>query len=176
MSIKLPILNSRRLILRPISEEDESFIIDLNGDAKVMKYIITPRTKAESIADLKRYLTLPEKHQMPIGVWVGITEATNEKVGIFFFSKLAETGEIELGYRLAVQHWGRGYATEGGKCLVEYGLNDLEVTRIVAVTDPDHSASGHVLQKIGLLFQKTGTFYGSPSKYYALDLKNTYFM
>lgn len=176
MSIKLPTLESRRLILRPIAEEDQDFIIELNGDPKVMEYIIPPRTREESIIDLKRYLTLPEKHQMPIGVWVGINNATNEKVGMFFFSKLAETGEMELGYRLAPAHWGKGFATEGGKCLVEYALNDLGETRIVAVTDPDHSASGHVLQKIGLLFQKTDIFYGSPSKYYVLDIKNSYFM
>ena len=101
---------------------------------------------------------------------------SDEPLGIYFLKKLAETGEFEIGYRIAFQHWNNGYATEGSKRILEYALNDLEIERVIGVTHPKNISSSHVLQKLGLLYEKNETFYGVNCKYYGLTLGEAYFL
>lgn len=175
--MELPTLESRRLDLRGISKADIDFIYEINSDPEVVKYVFKkPQTFEEAEASLDGYLSFSEKYQLPIGVWVGFDVETFAAVGIFFIKKLDETGEIEVGYRLAKEHWNKGYATEGSKRLLEYVWNDLEITRVVGVTHPENIASSHVLQKLGLLYEKTGIFYNETCKYYGLTLGEAYFL
>jgi [ribosomal protein S5]-alanine N-acetyltransferase len=58
--------------------------------------------------------------------------------------------------------WGKGYATEGARALVRYGLDDLGLYRIVGVTHPDNAASQHVLVKAGLADAGWGHYYSRP--------------
>ena len=51
-----------------------------------------------------------------------------------------------MGYRLLFEAWGKGFATEGARALVDYGFKKLGVTRIIGVTHPGNKASQHVLQ------------------------------
>ena len=63
---------------------------------------------------------------------------------------LDDVGPIEIGYRYARSAWGRGVATEAARAVLDHGFRRLGFDRIVAVTDPAHLASQHVLEKIGL--------------------------
>jgi RimJ/RimL family protein N-acetyltransferase len=67
--------------------------------------------------------------------------------------------EIEVGYRLAPNAWGRGYATEGARAVVRYGFADLGLDRIIGLTHPDNAASQRVLQKAGLKDSGWGNYY-----------------
>ena len=70
--MNLPILESRRLLLRPIEASDIDFIYELNRHPEVIKYVFNePHTYEQAQADLGRYLNFPLKYNMPIGVWVG---------------------------------------------------------------------------------------------------------
>ena len=64
-----------------------------------------------------------------------------------------------MGYRLLPAAWGQGFATEGAKALVDYGLDDLRLHRIIGVTHPDNKASQRVLQKAGLEDVGWGRYY-----------------
>jgi RimJ/RimL family protein N-acetyltransferase len=59
----------------------------------------------------------------------------------------------ELGYWLGVPYWGKGYATEAAKAVVEYGFKELKLHRIFASHFPNNPASGRVLQKIGMSYE-----------------------
>jgi ribosomal-protein-alanine N-acetyltransferase len=59
----------------------------------------------------------------------------------------------EMGYVLAREAWGRGYATEAAQALVAYGFGPLGLHRIAATCDPDNTASARVLQKIGMTYE-----------------------
>jgi RimJ/RimL family protein N-acetyltransferase len=61
--------------------------------------------------------------------------------------------EVELGYALMPDYWGRGLATEIGSACVAVAREELALTSIVATTDPRHEASQHVLMKLG--FRRT---------------------
>jgi [ribosomal protein S5]-alanine N-acetyltransferase len=60
--------------------------------------------------------------------------------------------EIELYYGLAKKYWGKGYATEAGAAILDYGFNTIGLNKIVAVVNPENSASVKVLEKLGMVF------------------------
>jgi [ribosomal protein S5]-alanine N-acetyltransferase len=79
--------------------------------------------------------------------------------------------DVELGYTLARSAWGRGYATELGRALVEYAFTALRVPRVVAQVEPANTASRHVLAKLGMSERETRTAYGRPHLLYALEAR-----
>ena len=58
--------------------------------------------------------------------------------------------EAEIGYELAPEYWGRGYATEAARAIVDFGFRELELHRIWAWCIADNAASVRVLEKVGL--------------------------
>ena len=166
-AFQLPTFETERLHLRQLTENDLDLIYRLNSNAEVMKYITGYAEDFEaSKAALKRYLFFPEKANAPVGMWITSEKSTGKEIGWHIFKKLDETGEFEIGYRLLPEFWGKGYATEGAKRLMKYGIEDLKAPSIVAVTLPKNDASGHILMKLGLKFIEIGTFYSKITKYY----------
>ena len=171
-SFQLPTFETERLCLRQLTTDDLDLIYRLNSNADVMKYITGYAEDFEaSKAALKRYLFFPEKANAPVGMWITSEKSSGKDIGWHILKKLDETGEFEIGYRLLPEFWGKGYATEGAKRLIQYGIEDLKAPCIVAVTLPDNDASGNVLMKLGLEFIKIGTFYGKTTKYYKMEVK-----
>jgi len=64
-------------------------------------------------------------------------------------------GEVELGYRLRRSAWGRGYATEGSRALIQKAFADLSVERVFATTMAVNVASHRVMEKAGLRYIRT---------------------
>ena len=81
--------------------------------------------------------------------------STGEVIGITGLTHLEDGPEIEVGYRFLRRCWGYGYATEAAKASLAFGLGELGLERIVAVTRPDNRASRRVLEKCGLRFVGT---------------------
>ena len=168
---QLPTFETERLYLRQLTEHDLDLIYRLNSNADVMKYITGYAEDMEaSKAALKRYLIFPEQANASVGMWVTSEKETGKEIGWHILKKLDETGEFEIGYRLLPEFWGKGYATEGAKRLMKYGVEDLKAPCIVAVTLPENDASGNVLMKLGLEFIEIGTFYGKKTKYYKMEI------
>ena len=85
---------------------------------------------------------------------------------------LGGTGpDVELGYTLARAAWGKGYATELGRALVDYAFGVLRVPRVVAQVEPGNAASRHVLTKLGMTEREVRTAYGRPHLLYAVDAR-----
>lgn len=60
--------------------------------------------------------------------------------------------EVELGYRLCLQYWGRGYATEAAVAALRYGFGDLELRRIMALALSQNVASLKIIEKLGSVY------------------------
>ena len=80
-------------------------------------------------------------------------------VGWYCLKYCPPTADVEVGYRLLFDAWGKGYATEGAQALIDYGFDRLGVNRIIGVTHPGNKASQHVLQKSGLRHAGWGRYY-----------------
>jgi RimJ/RimL family protein N-acetyltransferase len=77
--------------------------------------------------------------------------------------------EIELGWMLAPPAWGRGYATEAGRAIRDEAFERLELESIVAVHHPANAASGRIMEKLGMTFERDVVAHGGwPYRLYRL--------
>ena len=88
-----------------------------------------------------------------------IEKSTADFLGWFHFrpGKGAPVDEPDLGYRLRKSAWGKGYATEGSRALIEKGFTELGVRRVVASTMAVNTRSRRVMEKAGLIFVRGTT-------------------
>ena len=158
-------LETDRLILRYFNENDGSFLLELDSDPTVMRYINggIPSNLADIEAGLARILDYYENYEN-LGFWATHEKATGEFIGWFHFypaitssfgvaANLVREGEIALGYRLRQSSWGKGYGTEGGRSLRDKGFNEWGVKRIIAWALQANQGSIRVMEKVGLQFE-----------------------
>ncbi len=102
------------------------------------------------------------------GMWAVLRRADGAFLGRCGLRYLDDTREIELGYTLTKACWGLGYATEASRAVLHHAFEVLRLERLVAIADPANVASVNVMTKIGMNFERVGTFYGSECVLYAL--------
>lgn len=153
-------LRTPRLALREFHAGDADNLYLLNSDPRVMRYIgdgslATRKSVAAAIASATDYY----RNYPGLGVWPAEERASGGFIGWFCLKYVPKTVEVELGYRLLVEAWGRGYATEGASALLRYGFDELGLYRIIGLTHADNAASQRVLQKAGLSNAGWGRYY-----------------
>jgi RimJ/RimL family protein N-acetyltransferase len=152
-------LETERLVLRRFTEADVESLVELDADPAVMQYITggrtTPRDEIETEI-IPAFLGYYERYA-GYGFWAAVEKATGDFLGWFHFRPQKEDrpGEVELGYRLRRSAWGKGYATEGSRALVEKGFAELGVERVYATTMVVNVASRRVMEKSGLRYVRT---------------------
>ena len=159
-------LETERLILRPLDEDDVDEIYAMRSDAEVMRFIREPQNRRESADWLELISSRWQTEQ--IGFCAMIEKASNEFVGWCGVWKLKETGEFEIGYATVPKIWGRGLATEAAVKFLEYAFERLQPEKIVAVAQPKNQASRRVMEKLGMSYDYTGIFYGSNLVHYSI--------
>jgi RimJ/RimL family protein N-acetyltransferase len=149
-------VETERLVLRRFTSDDVDALVDLDSDPAVMHYVTggIPTSREEVEKDvLPAFLAWHERHA-GFGFWAAEEKTSGEFLGWFHLRPDDESppGEAELGYRLRQSAWGKGYATEGSRALVDMGFEEHCVERVVAYTSAVHVASRRVLEKSGLRF------------------------
>ena len=165
-----PTLESHRLRLRPITLDDMDLLVDLDSDPEVMRFITDgkPSSKAhyeKAIPALVNYM----KSNPGLGLWIAYLKDTNAFIGWYILKHLPDDGEVEVGFRIKKQFWGKGYSTEAGKTLLKHGFETLGLKKIAAIVRPDNFASQAVIKKIGLQEKGKGAWYGIECLYFELD-------
>lgn len=103
-----------------------------------------------------------------LGFWA-IEERDGGRVaGAVILKPLGDTDEIEVGYHLALDSWGRGIATEAAQGALRHGFDTVGLQRIVAVVNEDNAASLRVVAKLGMRHQGRRRHYGFDLEYFAL--------
>jgi len=152
-------LETKRLRLRRFTREDVDRLVELDSDPEVMRYLTggkpTPRDEVENVI-LPRILSFYERFG-GLGYWVAEEKSTAEFVGWFALHPRDESppGELELGYRLLRSAWGKGYAAEGSRALVDKAFGELGAERVRAETMTVNVASRRVMEKAGLKYVRT---------------------
>jgi RimJ/RimL family protein N-acetyltransferase len=147
------LLETERLVLRDFTGDDADVdhLYDLNGDPDVMWFLSggepTPR---EEVRDriIPFFLGFYAQGDS-LGFWAAHSRETGEFLG-WFHLRPADDGAVDLGYRLRKAAWGRGYATEGSRALIDRCFTDLGLPRVVAHTMAVNLGSRRVLEKCGL--------------------------
>lgn len=143
-----PNLETERLHLRRIVNEDVNEIFALRSDTQTMKYV--PRPLAKNNEDALKHIALIESNiENNIGINWAITYKESPKLlGIIGLYKITpEHYRAEIGYMLLPGYSKKGIITEAVKDVVKYGFEALKLHSIEAIIDPENLASEKVLQK-----------------------------
>jgi RimJ/RimL family protein N-acetyltransferase len=154
-------LRTERLYLRRFTAADVPLLFELDSDPEVMRHISkglpTPLETIEREI-LPSWLRMYELSDH-LGIWAAHETATDRFIGWFHLrpDRYAPDDQ-ELGYRLRRESWGRGYATEGSRALIEKSFQEWWVERIVARTLVGNATSRRVMEKCGLRFEEFFTY------------------
>ncbi len=159
-----------RLEFRRMSPGDLDDMAALRGDPVVMRYYPRVRDRREA-ADWIRWnegLYAREGH----GLWIITRRDTGEFVGDCGLTPLVVDGvtDVVVGYHVChpVDLHGRGYVTEAAAACHAYARDVLRVRRLIAIINPDNTASRRVAEKIGLTHERDTTARGGhPIRVYA---------
>ena len=151
---------SPRLTYEMIDESDVDLLLDLDSDSDVMKYITGKATTREEMVNvlIPRLLSYTD-HRYGWGQWKTFTKDTGEFIG-WFLIRLDKDhpNQVEIGWRLKKEFWGKGYGTEGALLFMEHSFNQDNVSHVFAIAHPDNTASHAIMEKIGLKFLKQYTY------------------
>jgi RimJ/RimL family protein N-acetyltransferase len=149
-----------RLRLRPWRDEDLAPFAEMNADPKVMEFLPKPLDRAESDALAARI----RDHFACRGFGLWAVEVPGVADFIGFVGLSVPTFEahftpcVEVGWRLASEYWGRGYATEAARAALDYGFRRLELAEIVSFTVPANLRSRRVMERIGMIHSPADDF------------------
>ena len=152
-----PILETERLLLRRVDNNDVNEIFSMRSNAATMKYI--PRPLVTNYEEALEHIALLdsglEKNESIN--WAITFKGENKLLGIigFYRTKFADY-RSEIGYMLLSENHGKGIATEAVERVMKYGFEEMNLHSMEAIIDPRNSASEGVLIKNG--FVKEGHF------------------
>lgn len=151
-------LRTQRLLLRPWKESDFEAFAKLNADIDVMAYF--PHTLSQNESDAMAERIKKGIEEKGWGLWAASIVGGADFIGFIGLNiPLFEADfmpAVEVGWRLAKEFWGKGYATEGALAAIDYGFNVLKLEKIISFTTPLNTKSLAVMHKLAM--QPAGEF------------------
>jgi RimJ/RimL family protein N-acetyltransferase len=151
-------LSTPRLRLCRWRAADLDPLAAIYGDPEVMRYIGDGSTRdhAQTAAGLAKMEQ--DWDDRGFGLFAVRIAQTGELAGWVGLAVPAFLPEVlpavEIGWRLARSFWGSGIATEGARAVLRFGFVDRGLERIISIRHPDNRASGRVMEKLGLTFDR----------------------
>ena len=151
----LPVINTPRLVLRWISENDIDGLYDVFSDPQVMRYWSTPPLpNREAAAAMQREIAEGNLRDTMIKWGLALRESNHVIGTTTLFNLNLDNGRAELGYAMGRAYWGKGYMHEALQALLSHAFDVLELRRLEADVDPRNAASIRTLERLG--FQREG--------------------
>lgn len=154
------IIETKRLLLRPLELSDAEAMFSMDKNPEVHKYLWqTPTKKIEEIFKVIEFVQ-SQYAGNNIGRFATISKETSEFIGwtgIKFVNDHVENGNTnfyDYGYRLHPDFWNKGFATEASIAWLEYGFNQMNIDKMNAYTHAENGASNHILHKVGMQFME----------------------
>lgn len=150
-----PTLHTERIRLEPLTSDHAELLVELDSDAEVLRFIFGRALPRDEVVEqhLPRRLR-PDGPPRGIGYWAGF--AGDAFLGWWALAVDDEDVETaELGYRLRRQAWGRGYATEGSRALLDHAFRTLGLPVVWATTMAVNAGSRGVMTKLGMTQVRT---------------------
>jgi ribosomal-protein-alanine N-acetyltransferase len=145
-------LRTARLRLRAWRASDRVPFARMNADPRVMEHFPAPLAAAESDALLERIRA--HFAARGFGLWAAEVPGGPDFIGFVGLSvpgfEAAFTPCVEVGWRLAAEHWGRGYATEAARAALAFGFGSLGLPEVVSFTVAANERSRRVMERLGM--------------------------
>ena len=146
-----------RLILRPMDASHLAAFAAMNADPDVMMYFAAPMTFKESAAAIARYQDAHDRDGY--GFMAAELRTTGEFAGVIGLQIMRDEvpglpqPAVEIGWRLRLEHQGKGLATEGAQAVIDFAFHELKLPDVVAITAAGNAPSRHVMHKLGMQLQ-----------------------
>ncbi len=142
-------LDGRHVRLRDFHQDDLDPSLRIVGDDRVTRWLsfdsLTREQQAQRLAG-----AIERAAENPRAEWyLGITTRADDELIGFVRLGLSGVRAAKLGYAIAADHWGHGYATDAAHTMISFGFRVLDLHRITAAIGPDNTASIAVVKKLG---------------------------
>nr|WP_269809733.1 GNAT family N-acetyltransferase [Kineosporia rhizophila] len=137
--------------MRQWKDSDRDAFFALNSDPEVRRFFPTTQTREQSDQALDTIRQHIDEHGW--GLWAAELRETGEVVGpigLWPMPGWFTENAVEVGWRVAKAHWGKGYAPEAGRAALAYAFGELKLPQVVSMTTVTNEPSQRVMRKIGL--------------------------
>jgi len=148
-------VETERLTLRRLREDDAEFILELLNEPSFLEFIGDKGVR--SLEDARDYiLTGPLESYARHGFGLYLTALKEDRtpIGICGLLKRETLEDVDVGFAFLPAFWSKGYAFESTSAVLDHGRRDFGLERIVAVTSPGNDRSVRVLERLGLRFER----------------------
>lgn len=154
--MKEPILETERLILRPLTIDDAEDVYKWASDERVAKYMIYPRHESieTTIAWLESLKDLPDNNFN----WGFVLKENGRLFGSGSIRLIKEQNAWMFGYNISYDCWNKGYTTEAAKCMIDFAYKKCGARDFISDHAVENPASGRVMEKCGLKFSNYGEY------------------
>lgn len=154
IDLDIPRIQTQRLVLRGLREDDLDAFAAMMADERVYPWF---GGGAVSRAESWRSIAMHLGHWAlrGYGQWAVEDRDTGSFLGRLGLWEPEGWPGLEVGWAIAPQMWGRGYATEGGRAATAWAFQMLGAQEVISVTVPHNAASRRVMEKVGLRYDRT---------------------
>ena len=145
-------LITERLILRDFVPDDWPAVMAHQNEPLYLRYNAWTHRSAEDVQEFVGWFVAHQQTNPRFKFQLAVTlQETGQLIGNCGIRKeSADVRVASIGYEFAPDHWGRGYASEAARAVVDYGFRVLGMHRIWADCVADNTGSAHVLEKLGM--------------------------
>jgi ribosomal-protein-alanine N-acetyltransferase len=150
----MAIIETERLLLREFVPEDVDALAAVLSDPETMRYYPAALDRLGVAAWIERNRRRYADHGH--GLWAMVSKSSGELIGDCGLTRQTVDGtdEIEIGYHVRRDLWGRGYAPEAARAFRDYGFARLGADRLISLIRPENLPSRRVAEKAGLSLWK----------------------
>ena len=146
-------IETARLVLRPLTPEDEATLATVLSDAETMRWYPRPFTGDEVREWIERQLG---RYSSGTGLLGLVEKQTGRLIGDCgpVWQEVEGRTELEIGYHVSRERWNQGFATEAARVVIDYAFENFGVERVVSMIRPENLASRRVAEKNGLTLER----------------------
>jgi RimJ/RimL family protein N-acetyltransferase len=149
------VLETPRLRLRRLTEDDGEFMLGLLNEPSFHQYIGDRGVRTVDAA--RAYVrngAMASYEAFGFGLWLVVRKEDGAAIGICGLLKRDTLPDVDLGFAFRPPYWRQGYAVEAGAAVLALGKASFGLSRVVAITQQDNAGSIRVLERLGFQFER----------------------
>ncbi len=152
--MSIPTFETNRLIFRPFNENDLPNYAEMCNDPTFMRFLADgkPLSRAETWRNIA--FILGHWHLRGYGIWAIEEKSSHQLIGRTGLLNPEGWPDIEVCWALSPKHWGKGFATEAAKKVINWGFDNLPVEHLISLIHPENKPSASVSMRIGQEYKK----------------------
>jgi RimJ/RimL family protein N-acetyltransferase len=149
------VLETERLLLRPSTTDDASFVLTLLNEPSFLRFI--GDKKVRNLEDARQYLLngpIATYERYGFGLLLVELKDSNTPAGMCGLLKRDELPDPDIGFAFVPAYWGKGFAFEAASAVMNDARERLKLKRILAIVSPDNDSSIKLLERLGMQFER----------------------